>query len=63
MIFLNQLISIYLQNQLSYLTNIKLKEINQLQNIIKLGELDYKSKSEKYIFSKYPLPIAFLKDI
>ena len=33
-------------------------------NVIKSGELDYKSKTEKkYAFSKYSLPIVFLRDI
>ena len=36
----------------------KLKEINQLQNIVKSGQLYYKSKTKKnYIFSKYLLHI------
>ena len=36
----------------------KLKEINQLQNTVKSGQLYYKSKTEKnYIFIKYLLHI------
>ena len=42
----------------------KLKEIVELQLIIKKDDLNYKSKRGKiYNFSKYSLPIAFLIDI
>ena len=42
----------------------KLKEIVELQLIIKKDDLNYKSKRGKiYNFSKYSLPIAFLRDI
>ena len=36
----------------------------QLQNIVKLNELDYKANSAKnYNFSKYLVPIIFLRGI
>ena len=38
------------QNQLNYLIIDKLKQINQLQNIIKSGKLDYKSKTGEKCF-------------
>ena len=38
------------QNQLNYLIIDKLKQINQLQSIIKSGKLDYKSKTGKNCF-------------
>ena len=42
----------------------KLKEIVNLQNIIRTDNLRYKSKSRKvYNFSEYSLPIVFLRDI
>ena len=42
----------------------KLKEIVNLQDIIKNDGLNYKSKRGKvYNFSEYSLPIIFLKDI
>ena len=42
----------------------KLKEIVNLQAIIKMDELHYKSKPRKvYNFSEYSLPIVFLRDI
>ena len=45
------------------LIRAKLKEIVELQNV-KKDDLNYKSKREKtFNFSKYSLPIAFLKDI
>ena len=40
----------------------KLKEILKLQNIIKKGDLNYKStRGRSYNFCKYSLPIAFFK--
>ena len=40
----------------------KLKEIVNFQDIIRTDELYYQSKRRKvYNFSKYSLPIAFLK--
>ena len=42
----------------------KLKDIKQLQNNIKLVELEHTGKRGKhYIFSIYSLPIVFLRDI
>ena len=48
-------------NQLNYLIIDKLKEINQLKNTIKSGELYYKSKTgkKKDILSKYSERIVF----
>ena len=41
-----------------------LKEIIALQDANKKDDLDYKSKRGKtYSFSKYSLPIVFLRDI
>ena len=46
------------------LVRTKLKEIVNLQDIIKAGELHYKSKHRKlYNFNEYSLPIDFLRDI
>ena len=46
------------------LISYKLKEIIQSQDIVKPNELDYKSKRGKtYNFSKYALPIDFLRDL
>ena len=46
------------------LIRAKLKEIFELQDIIKKDYLNYKLKRRKtYNFSKYLLPIAFLRDI
>ena len=53
---LNQIKNMFSQNQLNDLIIDWLKEINQLQNITKINELDYKTISGKnYIFSKYSL--------
>lgn len=48
-------------NQLNYLIIDKLKEINQLKNTIKSGELYYKLKTGKkqHILSKYSERIVF----
>ena len=46
------------------LIRAKLKEIFELQDIIKKDDLNYKLKRRKtYNFSKYLLPIPFLRDI
>ena len=46
------------------LIRAKLKEFVELQDIIKKDDLNYKSKCrETYNFSKYLLPIVFLRDI
>ena len=49
------------QNLMNYLfCVVKLKEIVNLQDIIKTDTLRYKSKSRKnYIFSEYYFPFAF----
>ena len=50
----------FLQNQLNDLIIDKLTEVKQLQNNIKLDELEYTTKREKnYGFSKYLLLIVF----
>ena len=42
----------------------KIKEIMLLQNIIKLDDVEYTVKrGEHYDFSRYCLPIDFLRDI
>ena len=42
----------------------KLKEIVNLQDIIKTDELHYEPKRRQvYIFSEYSLPIVFLREI
>ena len=42
----------------------ELKRIAQLKDIIKIDDLNYKSKCGKtYNSAKYSLPIAFLRDI
>ena len=48
------------QNLMSDLVCAKLKEIVNLQDIIKTDELHYKSKRRKiYNFNEYFLPIVF----
>ena len=43
---------------------VKLKEIVNLQDVIKKDDVNYKSKGGKaYNFGKYSLPIVFLRDI
>ena len=42
----------------------KLKEIVELQDIIKKDDLNYKSKGRRtYYFSKYLVPIGFIGDV
>ena len=54
---LNQIKSIFPQNQINDLICESLKEINQFQNSIELNKLDYKAKSGKYYnMSKISLP-------
>ena len=61
---LKQIESIFPKKQLNDLIIDKLKEIMKLQNNIKLGNLKYTTKSRKsYNFSRYSLPIVFIKDI
>ena len=52
------------QNLMNDLIHAKLKEIVELQDIIKKDDLNYKSKRGKtYIFIKFLQPIVFLRDI
>ena len=61
---LKQIQDIFPQNLMDDLIRAKLKEIFELQNIIKKYDLNYKSKRGKtYNFGKYSLPIVFLRDI
>ena len=54
---LMQVQAIFLQNLMNNLVRAKLKEILNLQDIIKTGELLYKSKLGKvYNFNEYSLP-------
>ena len=57
---LKQIERIFTQNLMNDLIQAKLKEIVELQDIIKKDDLNYKSKRGKsYNFSKYSLPIVF----
>ena len=61
---LKQIEGVFSRNQLNDLVIDKLKEIMQLKNNIKLDNLGYTTKRGKiYSFSKYTLPIVFLRDI
>ena len=61
---LKQIESIFPKNTLNYLIFDQIKNTMQLQNNIKLGNLEYSAKRGKcYNFIKYSLPIVFLKDI
>ena len=61
---LKQIEGIFPQSLMNDLIRAKLKEVGELQDTIKLDGLNYKSKREKtYNFSKYSLPIVFLRDI
>ena len=61
---LKQIENVFPQNLINDLICTKLKEIVELQNVIKKDDLNYKSKCGKiYTFSKYLLPIVFLRDI
>ena len=61
---LKQIEHIFRKNLLNDLTTYRLKEIIRLQDIIKLNELDYKSKcGTTCSFSKNSLPNDFLRDI
>ena len=49
---------------MNYFILAKLKEIDNLQDIIKTDELNYKSKCRKiYNFSEYFLPIVIFQEI
>ena len=51
---------LFSQNLMNDLICAKLKEIINLQDIIKTDELHYKSKRIKvYYFSEYSLPVVF----
>ena len=57
---LEQIESIFPKNQVNDLIIDKLKEIVQLQNNIKLDDLEYtKKRRKRYNFSRYSLPIVF----
>ena len=57
---LKRIEGIFPQNLMNDLIRAKLKEIVELQDIIKKDDLNYKSKRRKtYSFSKYSLPISF----
>ena len=57
---LKQIEGIFLKNLMNELICDKLKEIVNLQNVIKTDKLHYKSKRRKiYSFNKYCLPIFF----
>ena len=61
---MKQIEIIFSKKQLNDLIIDKLKEIMKLQNNIKLGNLKYTTNSRKsYNFSRYSLPIVFIKDI
>ena len=56
--------SLNFPNKINDLITDKLKEIVQLQNKIKLDDLEYTTKRRKlYNFSRYTLPITFLRDM
>ena len=58
--YLKQIEGLFPQNLMNDFIRDKLKEIVDLQNIIKKDNLRYKSKSIIiYNFSKYSLPIVF----
>ena len=61
---LKRIEGIFPQNLMNGLIRAKLKEIAELKDIFKKDDLNYKSKLGKtYNFSKYLLPIVFLRDI
>ena len=56
--------SLNFPNKINDVITDKLKEIVQLQNKIKLDDLEYTTKRRKhYNFSRYTLPITFLRDM
>ena len=58
---LEQIECFFPQNLMNDLIRVTLKEIAELQDIIKKDDLNYKSKCGKtYSFSKYSLTIVFL---
>ena len=61
---LNQIEGMFPKNLMNDLIRDKLKEMVNLQHVIKTDELHYKPKRRKfYNFNKYSLPIVFLRDI
>ena len=61
---LKRIEGIFPQNLMNDLICVKLKEIVELQDIIKEDDLNYKLKCGKpYNFSKNSLPVVFLRDI
>ena len=62
---LKQIENIFSLNQMNNLIIDKLKVIKQLQSLIKLNELGYRTKKSgrNFDFSKYSLPVVFLRDI
>ena len=57
---LKQIEGIFPQNLMNDLVRTKLKEVIELQVIIKKDDLKHKSKREKaFSFGKYALPIVF----
>ena len=61
---LKQIENVFLKNQVNDLIIDIVKEIVPLQNNIRLYDLEYTTKrGKRYDFSRYPLPIVFLRDI
>ena len=61
---LKQIENVFLKNQVNDLIIDIVKEIVPLQNNIRLDDLEYTTKrGKRYDFSRYPLPIVFLRDI
>ena len=61
---LQQTEGIFPKNMMNDLNCDKLKEMVNLQNVIKTDKIHYKSKRRKiYSFNEYCLPIVFLRDI
>ena len=57
---LKQIEAIFQQNLINGLIRAKLREIVELQDIIKKDDLNYKShRGKTYNFSKYSVPIVF----
>ena len=61
---LKQIESIFSKKQLHHLIIEQLKKIIKLQNNLKLDDLEHtKNRGKHYNFSKYSLPIIFLRNI
>ena len=50
-------------DQLINLIKDRLKEIIELENSIKINDLNYLSAKKNYNFSNYSVPIVFLRDL